>query len=90
MLKVTLAALAVVFASVTAASAQTTVACDTEFKNIWEQLKPNGPAAKMTGEQLANVHRTSLRAYDACMAGDEQWAKAAFDKIGQQLKKNER
>jgi DNA-binding FadR family transcriptional regulator len=90
MLKVALTALVVVFASATTASAQGSMVCGTEFKNIWDQLKPNGPAAKMSGEQLANVHRTSLRAYDACMSGDESWAKAAFDKIGQQLKKNER
>ena len=88
MLKPALAALALVaFAS--SASAQA-VNCSTEYRNVWSTFVPNGPAAKLTGEQLANTHRTALRAFDACMAGDEQWAKDLFAKIGQQLKKNER
>ena len=86
MLKSALAALALV-ALATGASAQQ-VNCSTDFKNIWSTLGPNGPAAKLTGEQTANIHRSALRAFDACMAGDEQFSKELFAKIGQQLKKN--
>ena len=32
-------------------------------------------------EQLAGVSRMALRAYDACQAGDEQDAKALFERL---------
>ena len=35
----------------------------------------------MPAEQLAGVSRMALRAYDACEAGDEQDAKALFDRL---------
>jgi hypothetical protein len=36
---------------------------------------------KVTPEQLAGVSRMALRAYDACQAGDEQDARALFDRL---------
>lgn len=83
---VTVAALAALTVSASAQQPN----CGASFRTIWEQLEPRGPAAKLSPEQYANVHRTALRAYDACMAGDEQWAKDVFAKIGEQIKKNER
>ena len=35
----------------------------------------------MTGEQVAGVSRASLRAYDACLAGDEQWSKQLWERL---------
>ena len=35
----------------------------------------------MAGDQLANVHRLALRAYDACQAGDEFNARQLFDNL---------
>ena len=37
--------------------------------------------ARISAEQLAGVSRMALRAYDACEAGDEQDAKALFDRL---------
>jgi len=36
---------------------------------------------KMSAEQIADLSRRALRAYDACQAGDEQGAKALFAKL---------
>jgi hypothetical protein len=35
----------------------------------------------ISAEQLAGVSRLALRAYDACQAGDEQDARALFDRL---------
>jgi hypothetical protein len=84
-----LVALAVA-AAFTASPAHAMMDCAKDYKAFWEKLMPNGPAAKLTGEQIAGASRASLRAFDACQAGDENWSKDVFDKIGQQLRKNER
>jgi hypothetical protein len=38
-------------------------------------------ASTLAPDQLANVHRLALRAYDACQAGDEFNAKQLFDDL---------
>jgi hypothetical protein len=35
----------------------------------------------MSAEQIADLSRRALRAYDTCQAGDEQEAKALFAKL---------
>ena len=37
--------------------------------------------AKISPEQLAGVSRMALRAYDACQAGDDQDARALFERL---------
>ncbi len=76
MLRMTLAALAVA-GIVSTASAQTQVNCGQQFKDFWEKLMRDHNA-KLSGEQLAAFHRASLRGYDSCTAGDEQFATKLF------------
>lgn len=79
-----------VAAAFTASPANAMMDCGKDYKAFWDKFMPNGPAAKLTGEQIAGASRASLRAYDACQAGDENFAKEVFEKIGQGLRKNER
>ena len=89
MKKTILAALALT-AVLAASPANAMMTCAQDYKTFWDTFMPRGPAAKLTGEQLAGTSRAALRAYDACQAGDEQWAKDLFAKLGEHLKKNER
>jgi len=50
------------------------------FETLWEKFDRE-KYAKISAEQLAGVSRMALRAYDACQAGDEQDAKALFDRL---------
>ena len=63
-----------------AATAQTKMDCSRLYKDFWEKLDRE-KFAKISAEQLAGVSRMALRAYDACQAGDEQDAKALFDRL---------
>jgi len=60
--------------------AQTKMDCSRLYKDFWEKLDRE-KFAKISAEQLAGVSRLALRAYDACQAGDEQDAKALFDRL---------
>ena len=64
-----------------AAVAQTKMDCSRLYKDFWEKFDRE-KYAKISAEQLAGVSRMALRAYDACQAGDEQDAKALFDRLG--------
>jgi len=63
-----------------AATAQTKMDCSRLYKDFWEKFDRE-KFAKISAEQLAGVSRMALRAYDACQAGDEQDAKALFDRL---------
>jgi hypothetical protein len=63
-----------------AATAQTKMDCSRLYKDFWEKMDRE-KFAKISAEQLAGVSRMALRAYDACQAGDEQDAKALFDRL---------
>ena len=54
--------------------------CGQAYKGFWEKLDPQS-YVRIQPEQLAGVSRMALRAYDACQAGDEQDAKALFDRL---------
>lgn len=54
--------------------------CGTLYKSFWEKRDPQ-MYARLSPEQLAGVSRMALRAYDACEAGDEQDAKALFERL---------
>ena len=63
-----------------AVSAQTKMDCSKLYKDFWEKFDQQ-KYAKISAEQLSGVSRMALRAYDACQAGDEQDAKALFDRL---------
>jgi len=60
--------------------AQTKMDCSRLYKDFWEKFDSE-KYAKISAEQLAGVSRMALRAYDACQAGDEQDARALFDRL---------
>ena len=62
------------------ALAQTKMDCSRLYKDFWEKFDRE-KYAKISAEQLAGVSRMALRAYDACQAGDEQDAKALFERL---------
>ena len=62
------------------AIAQGKMDCGNAYKGFWDKLERE-KYAKISPEQLAGVSRLALRAYDACQAGDEQDARALFDRL---------
>jgi anti-sigma-K factor RskA len=56
------------------------VSCGTRYKDFWEQFDRQ-KYARVSAEQLAGLSRMALRAYDACEAGDDQDARAVFDRL---------
>jgi hypothetical protein len=54
--------------------------CSRLYKDFWLNRDPD-TYARTSPEQLAGLSRMALRAYDACEAGDEQDAKAIFDRL---------
>jgi anti-sigma-K factor RskA len=56
------------------------ISCGTRYKDFWEQFDRQ-KYARISAEQLAGLSRMALRAYDACEAGDEQDARALFDRL---------
>jgi hypothetical protein len=63
-----------------AVAAQGKLDCGKAYKGFWDKLERE-KYAKINPEQLAGVSRMALRAYDACQAGDEQDARALFDRL---------
>ena len=80
MLRSTLIGLVALGVMAGAATAQTKMDCSRLYKDFWEKFDRE-KFAKISAEQLAGVSRMALRAYDACQAGDEQDAKALFDRL---------
>jgi len=42
-------------------------------------------APNLSAEKVAETHRTALRAYDACNAGDELYAETLFDGLEREI-----
>jgi hypothetical protein len=61
-------------------SAQSKMDCGKAYKSVWDKLKRE-ENAKISDQQLADVNRLALRAYDACQAGDEQTALGLFERV---------
>jgi hypothetical protein len=80
MLRSTLIGLVALGVMAGAATAQTKMDCSRLYKDFWEKFDRE-KYAKISAEQLSGVSRMALRAYDACQAGDEQDAKALFDRL---------
>lgn len=55
--------------------------CGRLYKDFWEKFDRN-TYSKISADQLAGVSRMALRAHDACQAGDQQDARALFEKLG--------
>ena len=60
--------------------AQGKMDCGKAYKGFWDKLERE-KYAKISPEQLAGVSRMALRAYDACQAGDDQDARALFERL---------
>jgi len=60
-----------------AVAAQGKMDCGATYKGFMDKFQQE-KAAGMAGDQLANVNRLALRAYDACQAGDEFNARKLF------------
>ena len=54
--------------------------CAKDYKEFWENFD-RSKFANMSAEQIAGLHRTALRAYDNCQAGDEKGAQAIYAKL---------
>jgi hypothetical protein len=80
MLKFTLTGFAALGLIVGGASAQSKMDCGKAYKSVLEKLKRQ-EYAKISDQQLADVNRLALRAYDACQAGDEQTALGLFERV---------
>src|SRR5262245_964325 len=76
MVRITLIGLAALGLMAGAVSAQGKMDCSAAYKGFMDKFQPDQGA--MAGDQIANVHRLALRAYDACQAGDEFNARQLF------------
>ena len=63
-----------------AVAAQGKLDCGKAYKGFWDKLERE-KYAKISPDQLAGVSRMALRAYDACQAGDDQDARALFERL---------
>jgi hypothetical protein len=80
MVRFTLVGLAALGLMAGAVTAQGKMDCSATYKGFMDKFQQE-KAAGMPGDQLANVHRLALRAYDACQAGDEFNARQLFDNL---------
>jgi hypothetical protein len=80
MLRFTVIGFAALGLIVGGASAQSKMDCGKAYKGVWDKLKRE-EYAKISDQQLADVNRLALRAYDACQAGDEQTAIGLFERV---------
>jgi hypothetical protein len=63
----------------TVALAQGKMNCTKTYLDTIEKFF--GSLHKISPEELAGINRMALRAYDACQAGDDQDAKALFERL---------
>ena len=54
--------------------------CSAMYKDFWGKFE-HGKYARMSPEQIADLSRTALRAFDACQAGDEQDARLLLQRL---------
>jgi hypothetical protein len=80
MLRFTLIGFAALALMAGGASAQSKMDCGKAYRSAWDKLRGR-EYAKISDQQLADVNRLALRAYDACQAGDEQTAIGLFERV---------
>ena len=72
---------AVSAAAVAQHSPLTPHACEINYKAFTERM--SGAASKLSGKELADIHRVAVRGFDACTSGDQRFdAKGFFEKLG--------
>ena len=64
----------------TTVSASAAMDCAANYKTVFDKIMTEGHA-KVDGAGLAGINRMAVRAFDACQAGDESFAKTFFDKL---------
>ena len=79
MFRSTVAGLAALGLVVSADLAEGKIDCAKTYKEALEKAQRD-KFAKFSGEQLATLSRMTIRAYDACQAGDELNARALFER----------
>ena len=72
--------LAVAIAAVAVLAGHAHADCGAELKSFWDKLEQKHYAG-VSPQQLAELSRMALRAYDACMAGDGREAGMLFGKL---------
>jgi hypothetical protein len=80
MVRITLVGVAALGLMTGAVAAQGKMDCSAAYKGFMDTFTQD-KAATMGGDQLADVHRLALRAYDACQAGDEFNARQLFNNL---------
>ena len=75
---------AAIVAVTMAAAAQSPLsphACEINYKSFVERMSE--ASSKLSGKQLAEIHRVAVRGFDACTSGDQEFdAKGFFEKLG--------
>jgi hypothetical protein len=77
MLRSTFVALVALGLTVGHLAAQGKIDCGVTYKAYWDKFQQETGGASIAADELANVSRLALRAYDACQAGDE----SLFDEL---------
>lgn len=61
--------------------AQAATNCNDQYRDFWDKVTQDGGLKTMSGERLADISRKSIRAYDACQAGDEFSLHGVWDQL---------
>jgi hypothetical protein len=78
---VLVAAIVAVPMAAVAQSPLTPHACELNYKAFVERMSEASP--KLSGRELADIHRVAVRGFDACTSGDQRFdAKGFFEKLG--------
>jgi len=62
------------------APAQAKMDCNKEYQDFYLRVHGAG-GARLSGDKLAEISRQSVRAYDACQAGDDITPRGVWDKL---------
>lgn len=88
MTKLSIAALAAIVVAGIAPAQAEGMKCDEGVKSFFERLQLNGSAMASSGDKLADVMRRTVRAYDACKAGDDISLRGLWDQIEKESSKS--
>lgn len=75
------AVVATTAAAVAQQSPLTPHACELNYRSFVERMSE--ASSKLSGKELADIHRVAVRGFDACTSGDQRFdAKGFFEKLG--------
>jgi hypothetical protein len=78
---VSVAAIVAVPMATVAQSPLTPHACELNYKAFVGRMSE--ASSKLSGRELADIHRVAVRGFDACTSGDQRFdAKGFFEKLG--------